>query len=183
MSYCEILSFKNGIPDDYLECRNSWGGAAYVWNAMYNKYLKNPDVEYDSWLFNSGALWKLDKDQSIPRFMRTVLSATYDNAIVRQANFKQYIEDLRAFVNYFGTNGNVCHLNTWAEYIEAHMDAEAIAFNATSVNSDQWRKWDDEIDDSVPYDLNKQDKHFEVYQNITEWEEYRKSEAKEKENG
>lgn len=174
MSYCEVISFKNGKPDDSLECRNAWGGAAFIWTKLYDKYLKDPHKQYDSWLSGGLAgetdrrLWDLYKRRDIPRFLRAVHVSTFDRAIVARENLKQFASDLREFVKYFGTGDSVCHLTTWADWIDAHPDIEAVGFYGTSVSENLWYDYDEEKDESIPYDLNTGDKHLEVYELLDE---------------
>lgn len=176
MSYCEIIAFREHVPSVGLELRNAWGGAAYVWNHMYDKFLKDPANEYDSWLRGAGTdespLWKLHKRQDIPMFMRAVHTAMYDHAIVSQANFSRFVADLREFDRNFAKNGSVCHLESFAKFIEENADAEAIGFYGTSVSEYPWHVLpqpegdDDDFLEPIPYSLETGDKHFEVYEEL-----------------
>lgn len=165
MSYCSIITFKNGKPNGEVEYRNSWGGTAYIWDALFEKYLKDPNKEYDTWLCNKERardLWQLSERPDIPLYMRAVLAATFDYAIVGRQHFKEFAKHLREFVQYFGTRNRVCHLIEWADYIEK-CKAEAVGFYGTSVSRNLWFDWDEKKDKSIPYNLNKRDDHFEVY--------------------
>jgi hypothetical protein len=172
MSYCEIIAFKDGKPSEALESRNAWGGAAYVWSCLFDKYLKDPNNQYDTWLSErgQGRLWDLAKKKEIPAFMRAVHASTFDYALVLPKNFQRFIDDLREFARYFGTNGKVCHLETWATFIDQHRDAEAIGFYGTSVGENLWFTWDEGKEESVPYDLASGDKHFDVYDELARYD-------------
>jgi len=106
----------------------------------------------------------------LPDFERVVLAATMDYAIVKKEHFSIFAEDLTKFVLKYGTaryhDGKwytvVCHLIKWAEVFRTST-AEAISFYHTSVGENLWTDWDDEKDQPLPYDLNKDTKHFEVY--------------------
>jgi len=176
MSYCSIIVFNDGKPDDEIEFKNSYGGAAFVFDVLYNNYLKDPSIPYDHWL--SGAredncrLWDLAKRQDIPLFERAVHASQFDWAMVRQEHFKQLAQHFRQFVEKYKPDSNrVCHLPAWAHFLES-CDAEAIGFYGTSVSENLWCRWDGELDESVPYDLNAGDKHFEVYDWLEEVDEY-----------
>lgn len=164
MSYCAIIVFQDNKPARYREFHNAWGGHAYIWDRLYNRFLKNPDVEYDSWLGNSSALWDLAKRDDIPLFMRAVHAATFDRAIVDCENLPQFIQHLREFLEFFGSGDKVCHLKAWADFIQEHLDVQAIGFYGTSVSNDLWQKWDEDKEEEIPYDLSSGDKHFEVYE-------------------
>lgn len=161
MSECKLITFVDGVPSDSYEFRNSWGGAARIWDAMFQKYLKDPNNPYDSWMAHSDDLWKLANRDSIPRCERAVHASTFDYAIVRRENFEQYGADLRAFVERYPTGQRVCHLLAWSDIVR-ECQAEAIGFHATSCGESLWSSWDGESDE-VLYDLRTGDKHFEVY--------------------
>ncbi len=62
MSYCAIIPFKDGKPESRVEFRNAWGGAAYIWDCLFKKHLKDPAIPHDSWLVctmrGDDRLWK-----------------------------------------------------------------------------------------------------------------------------
>jgi hypothetical protein len=166
MSYCEIISFKDGVPDESVEYRNAHGGAPFIWDALFDTYLKDPRVEYDSWLMrfsrDSGdkSLWDLAKREDLPMYERAVHAATFDRAMVRKEHFRQFALDLRAFVERHRNGERVCHLLEWADFVDA-CKAEAVGFYGTSVSDNLWEDRDEE--ERVPYNLNTRDEHFEVY--------------------
>ncbi len=166
MSYCEIITFKDGKPDKSLECKNAWGGAAYIWDMMFKTFLKDPSKEFDTWLTHGDCLWKLQERSDVPAFMKAVHVSTYDRAIVRKEHFGQFVKDLREFLAFFGTSGRICHLETWAKVIEDNPDVEAIGFYATSVSDNPWSAFNEELETSTPYDLTTGTDHFEVYDSL-----------------
>ena len=178
MSYCEIKRFDNDVVSDAREFRNSWGGHAMVWTRCYDRYLKDPKKDFDCW-GNAGEgdrrLWDLPKRIDLPDFVRAVLVSTFDHAIVHKEHFERFRHHLRQFVEFFGTQGGVCHLIGYVEFIEANMDAQAIGFHGTSVCSDPWLEHpaaseDDDDPDLVPYNLASGKKHFETYDGIAKWD-------------
>ncbi len=167
MGYCAIITFENGLAKHSIEFRNPWGGASYIWTKIYDRYFKDPKKEYDSWLTgypNDKRLWDLDAQKNWPFFVQVVNLSTFDKAIIRKKNYKRYAEHLREFFKEFDQNGpEVCHLLAWADFIE-NCEAEAVGFYATSVGSNLWVKYDEEMDISIPYNINTEDQHFEVYE-------------------
>ena len=166
MSYCSLIWFRDGKPFAENEYRNAWGGAAKIWSDLFDTYLKRQSVPYDSWLMrcagNDTSLWDLAKRQDLPLFERAVHASTFDRAIVRREHFQKFVCHLREFVAKYPSNEKVDHLSAWADAIETS-DAEAVGFYGTSVSENLWYQFDEENDESIPYDLNTGDEHFEVY--------------------
>ena len=167
MSRCSIIVFEDGIGSLEKQYSNSWGGAAYIWNCLYDRYLKRPDRPYDSWLMafkeNDNRLWNMIEEEKYPIFIRAVLASTFDYAIIRNKNFKTYAKHLEEFVKDFPPNGVYCHLADWANFIK-DCEYEAIGFHTTSVADNLWLHYDEETDDSIFYNIDSGDKHFEVYE-------------------
>lgn len=160
MSYCAILIFRDGELKEQIEYRNAWRGAARIWDALFDRYLKNPAVEYDSWIHtkNQQALWDLALDDRLTEFERAVHVSTFDRFYVSRENFPRFCEDLRKFVEKYPT-GYECHLKTWADAIEK-IDCDAISFYVTSVSENPWHKYDEEKD---IYNFIPLSDGFEVY--------------------
>jgi hypothetical protein len=49
MSYCEMIEFKDGLPAIHHQFENSWGGAAFIWTALFDRYLKDPTAPWENW--------------------------------------------------------------------------------------------------------------------------------------
>ena len=161
MSYCKIVIFRDGKAAEDIEFRNAWGGAARIWESLFERYLKNPDIPYDSWLFgNQQLLWDLAKRQTLPIYERAVHASTFDRAYVRQVNFSRFCTDLRAFDAAFPAGTKISHLQAWADAIEK-LNAEAIGFHGTSVSEDLWRKYDEAKDESIATPLSE---GWEIYE-------------------
>ena len=169
MSYCEIITFRNGLPSRSIEFKNSWGGSARIWSALFNTYLKNPAVPYQSWLSDMGqSLWPLAERADLPMFERAVLAATFDVAYVRRENFPRLVADLRAFAGKYPVQGNqLDHLPAWADTIEK-LDVEAMAFRGTSVADNPWWAYDEQKDEEIPRSLSE---GFEVYDWLNQLQE------------
>lgn len=163
MSYCEVIEFRRGKPGESLECRNAWGGAAFIWSALFDTYLKDPKIPYHNWLGEDNSkLWALHARKDIEPALRNVLRSTFDYALVYRKDFKRFAGDLRYFVTWAGTRDAVCHLLAWADFIE-RSKAQAVGFYHTSVAENPWYDYSDEAKELVPYDLKKGTKHFDVY--------------------
>jgi hypothetical protein len=169
MSYCKIITFKNGKPAGGVEFQNAWGGAARIWNALFEKHLKNPFIQNHSWLCSDKqALWDLAKRKTspLPECERAVHASTFDRAYVNRQNFPRFCADLRSFdVTYPVAQAVVNHLSAWADTIEKlGTDVEAIGFLGTSVGENLWVEYDQENDRDILVPLTD---GWEVYDWLT----------------
>jgi hypothetical protein len=162
MSYCAILEFKGNEIVDEKEFKNAWGGAATIWNALFEKYMKNPENKYDSWLWriSSGKgqdLWDLWKDERLTDCEKIALLATFDRALIKKENFGKFANYLREFATLHPRpKDKVYHLEDWIKFIGAS-DADLIGFYHNSVGDNPWDY----------YDLKNNDKHFYVCEEIS----------------
>lgn len=160
MSYTSLIFFKDKKPFKEIAFKNAWGGAARIWDSLFDRYLKNPNIPYHCWLQDKGRdLWDLAIRLDIPLFERAVHAFTFDKFYVKQSNFKQFSKDLRLFLVKYPTKMKVCHLAKWADLIE-NSEEEAIGLYSTSVGENLWYEWDEEKEQKIPVSL---DKGREVY--------------------
>lgn len=140
MSYCQLIPFHDGKPEHGEEFRNAWGGAARIWDALFKRYLKDPNIKYDNWLGKrADDLWPLARREDLPEFERAVHAFTFDRAYVRREHFKKLAADLRKFASNYPAEG-IDHLPAWAQAIE-NLDAEAVGLYGTSVSENIWWKY------------------------------------------
>jgi hypothetical protein len=166
MSYCAIITFRDGLPDWQIEFRNAWGGAARIWTPLWDKYLKDHTKKYDSWLTgNQQRLWDLAKTPGLPMYERAVHVSTFDCFYVKAENFPRFCADLRAFDAAYPVTGQVNHLPAWADKIST-LQIEAVGFHGTSVAENPWSKWDGEKGEVIPVHLSQAS---EVYEGIEFW--------------
>ena len=167
MSYCAIVTFEGDCPTSEIEFRNSWGGSAYIWTCLYDKYLKNPAKEFDSWLAacttGSKRLWELADNHALSEMERRILLATFDNALILKSEFRMFAFDLRAFVKMYPPRNVVCHLNDWAKWLDEDETADCIGFYGTSVGENTWFPYEEGEEERRPYNLKTDTKHFYVY--------------------
>jgi len=142
MSYTTLIIFKNGKPDGGVEYRNSWGGAARIWDALFKAHVPKK-TQYDSWLTtnngNDRRLWDLASREDLPIFSRSVHAFTFDKFYVRNEHFSRLASDLRCFVEKYPVEGAaVDHLLAWAKWLDENADKEAVGLHATSVSENPW---------------------------------------------
>jgi len=176
MSYCELkVVNKSGDVIGHTEFRNAHGWSAYIWDKLFNKYAKNPESIYDSWIGEENAkrLWALVDDERLEPFERRTLCSTFDNAMIKQEDLEKFIEDLAKFYDKHPPNNRVCHMRGMVNAIrEVIKDPEdvAICWYQMSVSDDLWwtnlpEEYCDKCGqmlerESRAYNINTDDKHW-----------------------
>jgi len=164
MSYCEIIIFKDGVMADSIEFRNSWCGAARIWNALWDKYVKDPNIPYHSWINaqEQQKLWDLCQRKDLADFELSVHLSTMDHVYVSRKNFFRFAADLEQFDKTYPAEMAYNHLKSWASIIP-NLDCEAIGFRGTSVSENPWNVYDEKTDSMIKYPLSE---GWEVYEEI-----------------
>lgn len=166
MSHTSLVFFKDGKPDHQVKFRNSWGGAARIWDSLFNEHLKRPDVPYDSWLFDKGGrLWALIEDPRISEYERVALGFTFDLFYVSKKNFRKIASHLREFASKYPVSMKVDHLDAWAGEIEKS-ESEAVGLYASSVGENLWKGWDNEKGEEVFVPLSCGHEVYEYIENL-----------------
>lgn len=162
MSRTSIITFNSGLPDGEIEYLNAWGGFSYIWDCLFNKYLKDPNIPYDTWMCRSPKpLFDLVDDERLSINERVVHASTLDYAYVSNKNFNRFTDDLRKFMETYPTKG-ICHLPAWADTID-NLECEAVGFWGNSVCDNPWVGFDREKDEFVYTPLTK---GWEVYEEL-----------------
>lgn len=148
MGYCQLLTFRDGKLQDGIELRNPWRGVPYIWDSLFDRYLKSPDIPYDSWLMRyqkdkGESLWNLAKRSELPLFERATHAFTFDLAYVRREHFYSLARDLREFSKRYPVDYPT-HLPEWAKLLDG-LEAEAVGLYGTSVSENPWNKYDDSM--------------------------------------
>lgn len=154
MSYSTLMIFKGKQVIDEIEYKNSHGTAPFVWNFLFEKYLKDPNIPYDSWLTRCAtgdtALWKLCERKDLPDYERAVHAFTMDRAFVRKENFPKFIAHIMEFLDkgpYKGypSEKKVCHWRSIARNIQ-ECEGDAVGLYCTSLSDSPWYvQNDDEV--------------------------------------
>lgn len=161
LSTTSLIEFHGGKADIWHEFRNSWGGAARIWDSLFKAYVPKK-FAYDNWLIaaQDGRLWTLPRDERLDDNELLVYYLCCDNALVKSEFFAEMAAALRAFAERHPVAGQTCcHLSAWAEVFD-RSDAEAIGLHATSVCEDPWRLWNEEDGEYEPYNIKSGDKHW-----------------------
>jgi len=168
MSSTSLVEFKDGVADECHEFCNSWGGAARIWDALFETYIPKKH-EYDMWMTaaQDERLWQVWKDERLRECERIAYWFCCDNALVKRENFAAMASALREFATLHPVPGKVCHLEAYAKVFDS-AKCDAIGLHATSVCENPWYEWDQEKDESVPYNFLTGGKHWFVFDRATE---------------
>jgi len=160
MSRTTVMAVCLGEKAERLEeLQNSWGSAPFVWNALAMQYLGMGAGEYS---LRTSEVLPMYKRPDMPSHQRAVLLMTYDNAIVRQADYKRAAADIRAFLDDFPPRAG--YANHWAriaEIFDSPPDCTAIGFWMTSVSENPFQgEWNEELEEYAAPDLAR---YWDVY--------------------
>lgn len=158
MSYTTLYAVNNrGVCHGYREYRNSWGAAAFVWNALVEKYwpLKPGQKSWERPVGMGGDMkpvWALAKQQDLPVYERVVLITTFDNMMIRREDFNFVADCFEQFDVALNPNRKIPFEDTSTPQVACHMMAFAfdfrkladdkkvcaVCFQQTSVSDDMW---------------------------------------------
>jgi hypothetical protein len=187
MSYTEIFGFgSDGKVKSSCDIGNSWRGAMAVWMILEKKYLPSlpkPDWarvcnEPDQYWSRTGSvsfdeskphpmkpIWDLADDKRLSFGEQIVLCCTFDNVLIKRNDFKKVIDSFKEF------EGETS-LKEQAKAIELLLedpDIQAVGFNQTSVNGDNWSNIGgyDKDDECLSYNFLTMDKHWWLFDELT----------------
>ena len=167
MSATELILFRKNKPYDSIEFRNSHGGAARIWESLYNHHVRDwSNPEERGWIVASDEkmklFWDLWKTSKLSMTEKLVFLFTFDYAILYRRNFLSFAVELRDFIaRHPVASGRVDHLGAWADALYDLYDekeAEAIGLWGTTVGDNLWED----------YDLSVSDTHWDIYTAIEE---------------
>lgn len=193
MSCTVIYTFdKNGDAMWYSDIHNSWRGAPAIWSYLENKYLPPfrpsyvpahiPDDMVESYCRykptrNSSMndedmreIWDLAEKAEIPIHERIVLYTTFDKCLVKKAELQRVID---AF-NQFEAETSLKEQADILSKLLKDGNCIAVGWNQTSINGDTWGcyKYDDEENESIPYNCLTQNEHYWLFDEIMSTEGY-----------
>lgn len=165
-----MLIDENGNTRDVAEFSNSWGSAAFVWDALRKAFLSG-----DEYLFNDEVIkkvWALWKDPRLLRFEKAVLLSTFDHAIIERDKFTDAAEAFTAFERRYRQPNAACHMGAISQVLmdSRELDCVGACFQQTSVAENPWLgEYDEETEEYKPFDMNA-GKHFFVFAELQQQE-------------
>lgn len=196
MSTTDIYAFdKNGTPAVYGSTHNSWRGGMAIWGILEEKYLPpyipnyikesnwyKPDMPYNEIVSINGCkptrtnslsceaalkeIWNLFWKDNVSLGDKIVLGTTFDKVVVKT-------EDVPRVIRAFNEFGGETSLSEQAQILQSILDAGghiAVAWNQTSVSISIWEcfKYDEENDESIPYNLKNNEEHWFLFDALDE---------------
>ena len=188
MSYTSIYAFNTkGETDSSAHIQNAFRGCFAVWKILEEKYLPPflryvPDgmsidehgkcfgyrpsrvtalptgPNYDDCSAQK-EIWGLFNSPLLSRAEKIVLGTTFDRVVVKIEDVAEVIEAFRAF----GGDTNLPEQAEALENILAQGKFIAVAWNQTSVCESPWYTWDEETEDTTPYNLNTGEDHYFIF--------------------
>lgn len=158
MSYAELVIFRGDEMSEAIEYGNSWGGSARIWDAIWDKYMRDHRNPYDGWLMNINGergrqFWQLCNSERLSPHERTVFAFTFDYALICRDDFKAFADDLLQFDKDNPTEPErVNHLPAWARKFAELLEDETVTYvglHGTSVSENLWNIYDEETDAMV----------------------------------
>lgn len=165
----------NGDIHQVFQISNSWGGGMAVWTVLSAKHIPEYGDGFAGLSEGFQKLFDLLKTDKLERWEKIVLLTTCTGAMVKAENFAKVAEAMETFFAAYQPKltGRVFHLDRQANYLRK-LDSEreekgwrAVGWNQTSVNGDcPWYGTDAGDEDHTPYNIDKQDTHWWVMDDI-----------------
>jgi len=175
MSHSTIVTFRDSKADERHDFGSIYTGSLFIWQCLFDDYMLEEQEQWKNvheWITDfcrgraNNNFWKLVHRDYIPAFKRAVFAFTFDNAIVERRHFDTFILDLVGFFNHYSNHFCIdCDMGSWIDLIESLDDSvDAVAIHGTSVDPNCWFTECEESDIIIPYDLQSDTKHFEIYE-------------------
>lgn len=163
MSRAYLLGATDADPEmgAYLELGNSWGVNPMIWDSLVEKYGRQFGAfgfPFTDWglLFK----WALTDATRLEPWEWNVLLLTFpENYIEGDEDFLLYRDSLLRFYAVYAKPTKVCHLEKAAHRITTLIDEKKgvrwLAWYGTSVDTNPWGVYDEETEDSRPFNMVK----------------------------
>lgn len=162
MSKTELYSVnKNGNVMLYGEVQNSWLGGMHVWNSLNEKYALN-----DGMMFGFKKTWGNFNKGFYEEYEDVLLGSTFDNVLVLKENFDQLICNFEKYLAVY-PNSNFGQQIEVIQVMKRDDDVIGVAWCQTSVANTLWDfRYDEEEDKTIPYNIFKGDKHWNLFEEL-----------------
>jgi len=185
LTICTVDPKGECVPS--FEFRNSWGGAALIWDYFTQKYFP-PDPDKKPWEQKVGMhrgidglkpVWDLFERDDIPYHELVVLGSTFDFVMVRGEDLNRLADafskvyDSMIQMGIIAVGGSrVEHISTQAGLFREIASnplqpTQAICWQQTSVAADMWRV-SDGGEECRPYNINTDSKHWFLFDELDE---------------
>lgn len=161
MSTTEIYGIENnGNVVAYGSAQNSWLGGMHVWNTLNEKYGFGGNM-----MFGFDRIWKSFNKGVYEDYENVVLGSTFDYVVVMKEDFGKLIGN---FEKYYGLypNSNFGEQIEVIKSMKTDEDIMGVAWCQTSVADDLWDFGYDEEDETIPYNIFKGEKHWNLFEEV-----------------
>ena len=165
MSALTVFGFyQDGDAFQHTEVENSWAGGWFVWETLAKKHNCTPTP-----LLRFKQVWDMCNEGKMNNLDTIVCLFTLDGAWIKKENIHELADSLIEFQKKYGEEGKVDSLTKVATALrEIAEDDNTIgaAFSMTDVSETLWYRFDGEVDDYVPYNVLKEDQHWDLYEDF-----------------
>lgn len=161
MSYVTIYRIDpEGDVELLGDAKNNHGFAPLVWHKLIEQY-KVPTKGTRYWDDDYyQPLWSLLGTGKLERLDDILLGATFDRVWIGRALVPELIESMRIFDQRHIVPNNLVRTiseaaDVLAKWLTAYPDDRGIAFNMCSATESFWMVWDEENEESRPYNIDK----------------------------
>lgn len=177
------VASADGVMQRGRAFRNAWGGAWFIWDALWRKYCREGDLSVLT-LANERereALWQLDRDERLLVDERIALISTFDYCLIHRQDALRVADAFDAFVTLHERRrtGRACSLPLQAIYLRELAqcpEVREIGWWQQSVSPDPW--WfvrevesshgETQVLNDEPYNLNKGHSHWFLFDRYPE---------------
>ena len=129
----------------YVNIRNSWRGAIFVWSNLWKKHcqerIKELSKASGGYVFDNPVnekdmrlVWDLFKDKEIPSYERAILGSTFDGVILEKENFQRFYDDVLKYAEYYPVGSLIIQAQAILKLSKKKIIG--VFWNQTSVNGD-----------------------------------------------
>lgn len=136
MSYTELYGItKKGNFKLVMEIQNAHLGAMWIWNVLFDKYLKSEKSFSESFQ----KIWDLIKSPALTKDEKVVLCSTFDFFVLKHEDIDIFINSLGKFIESFKDgegklNPNLSKQIEEIENLKKYNKYTGYIYNQTSVN-------------------------------------------------
>ena len=156
MSNTEIYGVKNDGEIVFVdETQNSWRGVMHVWSNLGEEYgvPGGPFTGFDG-------LWKKANKGHLSALDNLMVLATFDNVVVKKETLPVLLDAWKKYDERFPNSSLMEQAKIIEEQVLNNTDLIGICWNQTSVNSNPWEDYDEELDEDIPYNILEGDRHW-----------------------
>ena len=147
----------DGDVGRWMDFHNSWRGAMRVWQTTADEL----GIAWEE-------TWAITDDLSQSIALRAVMLSTFDNVMVRRENLFRLADYIDEWAKTVDDPGHLLEQAVELREIAKDDDIQAVCWNATSVNYSPWWVYETENDEGRAYNVDKDSKHWFLFDELKE---------------